>query len=128
MDLLSEELLFFGDDSGALGLYLAVRAAVMERWPATTVIVHKTQINLQDPRPYCWISFTLGKGGRKRTAPKITVSFVHPHPTNSERIPHRSEPYPGRFMHHLALRSADEVDAELMGWIALSRAFRNKLL
>ncbi|MGN1250970.1 MAG: DUF5655 domain-containing protein [Candidatus Spyradocola sp.] len=35
-----------------------------------------------------------------------------------------SEPYPGRFTHHLRLESPEQADAELMGWLRRAAQWR----
>ena len=43
------------------------------------------------------------------------VSFV--------RVKKKTEPYPGRWTTHIVIGSADEVDEELLGWVAEAYTF-----
>ena len=41
----------------------------------------------------------------------------------SPRIAVATEPYPGRWTHHIVVSSLEEIDDELMGWIKEAAAF-----
>ena len=42
---------------------------------------------------------------------------------DSPRIDVATEPYPGRWTHHLLLSRLEEIDGELMGWLKEAAAF-----
>ena len=52
-------------------------------------------------RPAVWMTVTFGLGYRK-DSPRIDVA---------------TQPYPGRWTHHVMVGSAEEIDEELLGWI-----------
>ena len=41
----------------------------------------------------------------------------------SGRVLAASEPYPGRWTHHIIISSPEEIDAELLDWLAEAREF-----
>ena len=47
----------------------------------------------------------------------MTVSFGLGYRKEAERIDVATEPYPGRWTHHMMVGSSAEIDDELMGWI-----------
>ena len=44
----------------------------------------------------------------------------------SPRIAVATEPYPGRWTHHIVVSGLEEIDGELMGWIKEAAAFANQ--
>ena len=60
-------------------------------------------------RPAVWMTVTFGLGCRKES-PRIDVA---------------TEPYPGRWTHHVMVGSAEEIDEELLGWIQEAAEFAN---
>ena len=58
-------------------------------------------------RPPVWMTVTFGLGYRK----------------GSPRIDIATEPYPGRWTHHVMVGSVDEIDEELLGWIQEAAEF-----
>lgn len=53
---------------------------------------------------------------KKRTLPLYET-------LDSPRIAVQTEPYPGRWTHHIVLSREEELDDELLGWIRASYAF-----
>ncbi|MGM9590927.1 MAG: DUF5655 domain-containing protein [Faecousia sp.] len=47
----------------------------------------------------------------------MTVTFGLGHHKESTRIDVATEPYPGRWTHHVMVRTPDEIDEELLDWI-----------
>ena len=50
----------------------------------------------------------------------VIVTLCLPVRLDSPRIVAVSEPYPDRWTHHILVAQENELDDELMGWIALS--------
>ena len=42
---------------------------------------------------------------------------------DSPRIAVATEPYPGRWTHHIVVAGPEEIDGELMGWVKEAAAF-----
>lgn len=110
----NDVLFFFSGAPEALGLFELLWERIAARWGDTSLKVQKTQITFLDPRGFCFASLR----GRR-----LIVSFGLGHALQSPRFQAVSNPAPGRFTHHVAVRTADELDEELLSWIAQSHAF-----
>ena len=53
----------------------------------------------------------------------LTVTFGLGYRKESPRIDAATEPYPGRWTHHVMVGSQEEIDGELLDWIAEAAAF-----
>ena len=53
----------------------------------------------------------------------MTVTFGLGYRKESPRIDVATEPYPGRWTHHVMVGSVDEIDEELLGWIQEAAEF-----
>ena len=105
--------LFFAAAPEAFPLYLAFEAALLNRLPATNIRVQKTQITYISRWVYGCVSLPRLKAQRGG----LIVTFGLGQAEKSERILQCSEPYPGRFTHHVLLRNESEIDEELRGWL-----------
>ena len=47
----------------------------------------------------------------------LMVTVGLPYRLDSPRVVAASEPYPGRWTHHVLVTEADQIDEELMGWL-----------
>lgn len=54
---------------------------------------------------------------RKADAGAVMLSFGLPGRMESPRIQYAAEVAPGRWMHHMIIRSADDIDGEVAGWL-----------
>ena len=56
---------------------------------------------------------------RRKDWPKmcLMVTVGLPYRLDSPRVVAASEPYPGRWTHHVLVTEADQIDEELMGWL-----------
>lgn len=119
-----EEVAFFGGPhAGALPLWLELRARLLAELPDTELRVQRTQIGLVARHVYGAVSFLPALRKAERPDPFLTVTVGLSHRLASPRVAQASEPYPGRWTHHVVLGSADEVDDELMGWLAEAHDF-----
>ncbi|WP_295579662.1 DUF5655 domain-containing protein [uncultured Oscillibacter sp.] len=96
----------------------------LERWPETAVVTQKSQVGLRDPRPYCALWPPTHGGFRRRPRDFLVVSLFLPERLDSPRVEAAVEPYPGRWTTHLLLSAPEEVDEELLEWVAQARRFR----
>lgn len=85
--------------------------------------VQKTQISFFDGRMFACASFLRVRRARELPERYLVVTFGLDHKEHSPRILAAVEPYPGRWTHHVAISRTDEVDDELMGWLAEAAAF-----
>jgi hypothetical protein len=106
---------FFADEPRALEIFRAVRRAAGD----ATVTVSKSQVGFRRGHPFAaaWRPSQYLSGD---TAPLVLSLFL-PSRTESGRFKEVVEPRPGRFTHHLELRSGAEVDAEVEEWLRLAR-------
>jgi hypothetical protein len=105
--------LFAGQEE-ARQIFEAVREAVEAVGPAE-VRVTKSQVAFRRRQAFAW-AWRPGAYLRGKHAPLVlTVGLRHREP--SPRWKEVVEPTPGRFTHHLELRSAEEVDGEVCAWL-----------
>lgn len=116
-----QDILFFFDRKFAeLDLFLTFRDRVLALFPDTVIEVKKTQINFRRKYIFACASMQRMKGAK---IPFITITFGLGKKVDNPRIAAASEPYPGRWTHHVTVGSAEDIDDELMGWIELAGAF-----
>lgn len=110
-------LLFFSQRMEALPLYEKLEEQVLTEIPDVKVKLAKTQISFSNKRGFAFVSFNPCRRAKERPAAWMTVSFGLGYRKEAERIDVATEPYPGRWTHHVMVGSAAEIDDELMGWI-----------
>ncbi len=112
-----DTLMFFDGHTDALELYLAFEDLLFSAFPGAGKRVQKTQITFFNRHVFACVSFAGVK--RKAELPPgwMTLTLGLPAPLDSERVAVRTEPCPGRWTHHFVLGAAEELDAELFGWI-----------
>ena len=116
-----DELQFFAGHGAALPIYTELRSRVFAQWPDVEVRVARTQITFKARYGFAFVSTR--RMGRRCPEVFIIVSFGLHREVSSPRILAASEPYPGRWTHHVIVASPDEVDGELMGWLAEAHDF-----
>ena len=118
-----DTLFFFSKDPAALPLYEAFEARVLAEIDNVAVKVQKTQITYPNPRVFAAVSFLPVRKKAQRPDHYITVTLGLNRRLDSLRVDAASEPYPGRWTHHIVIGSAEEIDGELMGWIREAAEF-----
>lgn len=115
-----DELMFFNSMPEALPLYAALSQRLLAAFPTVLVEVRKTQITFREKYGFAFVSLRRMKG-----CPKVflIVSFGLSHRLDAPRIAMAVEPYPNRWTHHVIVGSGEEIDDELMGWLAEARGF-----
>ena len=116
-DVSPEILFFFDRHLPALPLYEAFEALVLEAVPGAEVKVQKTQITFSNRHGFAFVSFLPARRAKDRPDPYITVTLGLHRRLDSPRVDQASEPYPGRWTHHLVIGSVEEIDGELMVWV-----------
>ena len=110
-------LLFFSQRMEALPLYEKLEGQILAEIPDVKIKVAKTQISFSNKRGFAFVSFNPCRRSKERPAAWMTVSFGLGYRKDAERIDIATEPYPGRWTHHVMVGSAAEIDDELLGWI-----------
>ena len=118
-------LFFFGERMEALPMYERLENAILTRIPDVKIKVAKTQITFANKRGFAFVSFNPCRKAKDRPAVWMTVTFGLGCRKGSSRIDVATEPYPGRWTHHVMVGSAEEIDEELLGWIQEAAEFAN---
>lgn len=109
-------LFFFDGHPEELALYEELFRAVEEAFPEGSVRVQKTQISFYGRHLFAAASLPVR---RRKDWPKIclVVTVGLSYRLESPRVAAASEPYPGRWTHHILVTEAGQIDEELMGWL-----------
>ncbi len=110
---------FFEGRPEAAALFEVVRAAVQQHG-RVRMRVTKSQIAFSRRRAFAWV-WTPDRYLHGATAP-LVLSIALSRRDPSARWKQVVEPAPGRWMHHLEVRAADEVDDEVRAWLAEAAA------
>ena len=110
-------LFFFNEHPEALPLYRAFEERLLAELEGVIIQPQKSQITLKNRRVFGAVSFLAARKAKDRPAPYITITLGLNRWEGSPRIDQASEPYPGRWTHHLVIGSAEEIDDELMAWV-----------
>ncbi len=110
-------LFFFNEKPAAIPLYEAFEERLLSELGEVEFKVQKTQITLKNRRVFGAVSLLPARRAKDRPDPYITITLGLNRRNPSPRIDQASEPYPGRWTHHLVIGSVDQIDDELMGWV-----------
>ena len=102
--------------------YEAVCARIRAAFPGAAIKVSRTQTAFVRDVQFAWLSAPR----RKADHGCVMLSFSLPEPVTSPRIFNRSQPYPGRFMHHMLISGPEALDAECLGWLSRAWAFAQR--
>ena len=113
----SDVLFFFDGKPTELALYQALEQAMAARFPEASVKVQKSQISFYHRHLFAAASLPLR---RRKEWPKecLLVTFGLSHRLSSPRIAVAVEPYPNRWTHHVVVAREEEIDGELLDWLA----------
>ena len=110
-------LFFFGEHMDALPIYERLEERILARTPDVKIKVAKTQITFANKRGFAFVSFNPCRKAKERPAVWMTVTFGLGCRKESPRIDVATQPYPGRWTHHVMVGSEEEIDEELLDWI-----------
>lgn len=116
-------LLFFSQHMEALPLYEKLEERILTEIPDVKVKAARTQISFSNKRGFAFVSFNPCRRAKERPAVWMTVSFGLGYRKEAERVDVATEPYPGRWTHHVMVRSTSEIDEELLGWLKEAAEF-----
>ena len=118
-------LFFFGERMDALPMYERLENAILTRIPDVKIKIAKTQITFANRRGFAYVSFPPCRKAKDRPAVWMTVTFGLGCRKGSPRIDVATEPYAGRWTHHVIVGSVEEIDEELLSWIQEAAEFAN---
>jgi len=121
-----DEIFFFDAKPAALPLYEAFRKAALDRIPLARIEAKKMQISFFNRHMFAAVSFTPVRKAKDRNDPFLTITFGLPYRMESARIDVATEPYPNRWTHHVMIGTAEEIDDELLSWIAEAADFAGR--
>ncbi len=110
-------LFFFNRHPEAVPLYEAFEERLLSELEGVAIQPQKSQITLKNRRVFGAVSFLPARKAKARPDPYITITLGLNRRENSPRVDQASEPYPGRWTHHLVIGSVGEIDDELMAWV-----------
>lgn len=119
----SDILFFFDAHMDVLPLYAQLEEQILTQIPDVKIKVAKTQITFANKRGFAFVSFNPCRKAKDRPEVWITVTFGLGCQKESPRIDVATEPYPGRWTHHVMVSSREEIDEELLGWIQEAACF-----
>ncbi len=121
---MNEEILFFFDQHmDALPLFERFAERVKETVGDVEIKVQKSQISFYKRHMFACVSFARVR--KKKGCPPafIVVTLGLDHRLESSRVEIATEPYPGRWTHHLLIGEPEEIDEELMNWVKEAARF-----
>lgn len=106
---------YFGDNRVGLETFERVHTALRSTHPDVTVRVSKSQVAFRRQRAFAYL-WVPGHYLRRPTAAVVLSIALH-HRLTSHRF--KEVVNPGPWMHHLEIRSPNEVDDEVLAWLNL---------
>lgn len=121
-----EEMMFFNGHPGALPVYAAFAKQIAAMYGDVNIRVQKTQITFSNRYVFACVSFARVKKKAELPADYIVITLGLPEPLDSDRIAVKTEPYPGRWTHHIVVSTEEELDDELFSWVAQAYDFAKR--
>lgn len=125
-ELNQAEIAFFTDREDALPLYQAFTDRLFAEFPRIGFRVQKTQITFTNRHVFACVSFARVKKQAELPRPYLVVTIGLPFALDEPRVAVQTEPYPGRWTHHIVITRESEVDDELFSWIREAYLFSDE--
>lgn len=118
----SDVLFFFGGRPLELSLYETLFRRMETEFPDASVRVQKSQISFYGRHLFAAASLPVR---RKKDWPEhcVVVTIGLSHRLESPRVAVATEPYPGRWTHHVLVSGEEQIDGELLEWLREAYAF-----
>ena len=116
-ELDADALMFFDQHMDILPLYQAFEELLFDSFPVVNKRVQKTQITFSNRHVVACVSFARVKRKAELQMRFIVITLGLPAPLDSERVAVKTEPYPGRWTHHIVVNKPEELDEELLSWV-----------
>jgi len=116
MDEYTDALMFFDRLPGTFPLYEAVRGWICSEFDDVKVRVQKSQISFNNRHLFTCVSLPVRK---KKGWPEVCIILTLGlgHKIEDPRVAVATEPYPGRWTHHVLIQSPDEIDGQIKEWL-----------
>lgn len=118
-----DTLHFFESQKEALPLYEALEARILDEIPDVRIKVQKSQISFYNRHLFGCVSFLRVKKKKEMPPCYIVVTVGLARKLESPRVAVATEPYPGRWTHHIVVSDLDQIDDQLMDWLKEAAAF-----
>ena len=118
-----DALRFFDGKPEELALYEALEARILAEVPDVRIKVQKSQITFYNRHLFACVSYVRVRKKAQLPPCYIVVTVGLARKVESPRIAVATEPYPGRWTHHIVVAGPEEIDGELMGWVKEAAAF-----
>ena len=122
-ELDADTLMFFDQHMDVLPLYQAFEEILFDSFSVVNKRVQKTQITFSNRHIFACVSFARVKRKVELPMRYIVITLGLPAPLDSERVAVKTEPYPGRWTHHIVVSSPEELDEELLSWMKTAYTF-----
>lgn len=119
----NDVLFFFDKNPRAFALYEVFEQRLIREIDDIHIKVQKTQIAFSNKHNFAFVSFLPVRKAKDRPKSYIVVTFGLGYREESPRIDAATQPYPNRWTHHVLLSEPEEIDDELMAWIAEAAVF-----
>ena len=116
-ELDADTLMFFDRHMDMLPLYQAFEEILFDSFPVVNKRVQKTQITFSNRHVFACVSFARVKRKAELPMRYMVITLGLPAPLDSERVAVKTEPYPGRWTHHIVVNKPEELDEELLSWV-----------
>ena len=116
-ELDADALMFFDQHMDILPLYQAFEELLFDSFPVVNKRVQKTQITFSNRHVFACVSFARVKRKAELPMRYMVITLGLPAPLDSERVAVKTEPYPGRWTHHIVVNKPEELDEELLSWV-----------
>ena len=118
-------LMFFNGHEDVLALFGYFENLLAGTFPTVNRRVQKTQITFFNRHVFACVSFARVKRKAELPAGYMVITVGLHRPLESERVAVKTEPYPGRWTHHIVVSDPEELDEELLSWIREAYDFAN---
>ncbi|MGN0906141.1 MAG: DUF5655 domain-containing protein [Bullifex sp.] len=110
--------MLFDSDPLCFDLYKALEDRVTCEIGNITAVWKKTQVSFFRKHMFMCASLLRVRKKSEMPYPYVTVTIGLRRKLDSCRVSAVTEPYPGRFTHHIIVADISDIDGELMGWIS----------
>lgn len=105
----------FANRPGSRQIYDAVEAFI-QTLGDVSLAPAKTQVAFAHGRRFAWV-WLPQMWIHKQPESSITLTFGLDRQVSDRRVKQCVEPYPGRFVHHVVMTDARDLDEKVMGWL-----------